>query len=99
MTIHYYHNHLPHSPPSLIQDRGFRVQDSRPPWSRPCPSIPLLPIPNRPPDFAHSHVKALCVRPQIPVGLTIQLLALAGVRSYLDCEDIRDIRVAVIQHT
>jgi hypothetical protein len=29
---------------------------------------------HRPPAFAQSHVKALCIRPTIPLGLTIQLL-------------------------
>ena len=31
-------------------------------------------INDRPPEFAQSYVKALCIRPSIPLGLTIQLL-------------------------
>ncbi|KAF8839327.1 hypothetical protein BDN67DRAFT_970167, partial [Paxillus ammoniavirescens] len=38
----------------------------------------LYALSNRPPDFAHSHVKSLCIRPQIPLSLTIQLLTLCS---------------------
>ena len=33
---------------------------------------------DRSPEFAQSHVKALCIRPSIPLGLTIQLLTMCS---------------------
>ncbi|KIJ10216.1 hypothetical protein PAXINDRAFT_172215, partial [Paxillus involutus ATCC 200175] len=38
----------------------------------------LYTLSNRAPSFAHTHVKALCIRPQIPLDLTTQLLSLCS---------------------
>ncbi|KIK92011.1 hypothetical protein PAXRUDRAFT_830371 [Paxillus rubicundulus Ve08.2h10] len=38
----------------------------------------LYTLAKRPPQFAHSHIKALCIRPQIPLSVTTQLLTLCS---------------------